>query len=186
MQIPTRFLIVITAASSAYGQVPPKDVFGWGKIKWGMTLADVKSAYKLPASTNEFPETKAECFHQPMDYCLPDRGSHFSMDAVDVGDIHMGVTVEAAYGSTKVANVRLSDFAGASKNGVGIRDFDALRIMLIQKYGPIANQETKLDEIGARVTTVLWTFPSTAIILSLREQSVVYLEYRASKPSEKL
>jgi hypothetical protein len=176
----------IAATSGANAQVAPKDVSGWGKIKWGMTMADVKAAYKLSPSTRESPETKAECFHQPMDYCLPDRGAHFEMDPVDVGDIHMGVTVESAYGSPRVNAVRLSDFLGTPQNGIGMRHFEELKIMLLQKYGPAASQETKTDEIGASVATTLWTFPSTAIILSLRERSVVYLEYRAGKPSDKL
>jgi hypothetical protein len=92
----------------------------------------------------------------------------------------MDATVQAGYGSTKVVSVQLADLAGALRSGNGIRDFDTLKMLLIQKYGTPANQETKKDEIGAHVTTVLWAFPSTAILLSLREETVIYLEYKAA------
>jgi hypothetical protein len=92
----------------------------------------------------------------------------------------MEVTVQAGYGSAKVVSVELVDLAGGLVEGHGIRNFDTLRTLLIQKYGTPANQETKLDDIGAHVTTVLWTLPSTAIRLSLREEKGIFLEYKAT------
>jgi hypothetical protein len=174
-------LSVFTFAVALSGQTPPKDVTGWDKIKWGITLTDVRTAYNLPATAKEWPGAAAHCGDYPIAYCLPDRGPYIGIDPIEIGTIKMtDITVQAGYGSTKVVSVQLADFAGATGRGNGISDFDTLKTLLIQKYGSPANQETKRDDIGASVTTVLWTFPSTSILLSLRERSVIYLEYKAT------
>lgn len=180
MKISIRFGLMIALAASASGQTKPKDVDGWGKIKWGMTLAEVRSLYSVPVSTKEWPETAARCLDSPIPSCLPDRGPYIFLDSVEVGDIKMKVTVQAGYKSTKVVSVQLADLNGASGTGNGVRNFDTLKTLLIQKYGTPVNQETKIDDIGAHITTVLWTFTSTSILLTLREQKVIYLEYGAT------
>ena len=172
-------LLVASFAVALLGQTPPKDVSGWDKIKWGMTLAEVRSAYNLPATTKEWPGREAGCFDSPIHYCLPDRGPYIDMDdPIEIGDIKMKPKVKAGYGSTKVVSVELADFGGATGSRNGVRNFDTLKTLLIQKYGAPVTQETKLDDIGAHVKTVLWTFPSTAITLSLREEKVIFLEYK--------
>jgi hypothetical protein len=97
----------------------------------------------------------------------------FGVAHVDIGGIKMQADVKTDYRSAKVNSVELSEF---SENGIS--DFDTLKTLLIQKYGAPTSQETKLDDIGAHVKTAVWTFPSTAITLSLREGKVIYLDYK--------
>jgi hypothetical protein len=180
MKTGVRLGVFLECAFALLGQAKPNDVYGWDKVKWGMTLAEVRSVYTSRTS-EESPGRFAECSDVPVHNCLPDRGPHIDLlDPVEIGDIKMDATVQAGYGSTNVASVQLADLAGSLRSGNGIRDFDILKTLLIQKYGSPADQETKRDEIGTRVTTVLWAFPSTAILLSLREDTVVYLEYKAT------
>lgn len=172
----TTFLLLIVASFYATAQVPPKDVTGWGKVKWGMTLTEVKSAYR-PSILNEFPGQAASCSEYPMHYCVPDRGPFLEMsDPTEIGDIKMHVKIQAAYKSTKIIGVELSDLIG--KNGPD--NFDTLKALLIQKYGAPSNQETKIDEIGAHVRSILWTLPSTAILLTIRQEATLFLEYKAT------
>jgi hypothetical protein len=46
----TLLLFAVVIALGAMAQ--PKDVDGWGKIKWGMTIAEARAAYNLP-KTNQ-------------------------------------------------------------------------------------------------------------------------------------
>jgi hypothetical protein len=50
----TRSVMLVLAASSliALGQVP-KDVNGWGKIRWGMTVAQAKALYGAQARESD-------------------------------------------------------------------------------------------------------------------------------------
>jgi hypothetical protein len=86
----------------------------------------------------------------------------------------MNVWVVAKNGSDRISKVELSALLAGSQK------FDTLKTLLIQKYGIPVNEETKTDEINARVTTVLWTFPSTSIHLMLREGRTIFLEYTAT------
>jgi hypothetical protein len=180
MKTMIRLGVLSALVVALYGQAKPKDVDGWDKVKWGMTLAEVRSAYSS-RTTEEYPGAAAKCFDSPIHYCLSDRGPYVRLlDRIEIGPTTMEVTVQAGYGSAKVVSVELVDLAGGLVEGHGIRNFDTLRTLLIQKYGTPANQETKLDDIGAHVTTVLWTLPSTAIRLSLREEKGIFLEYKAT------
>jgi hypothetical protein len=43
--------------------------------------------------------------------------------------------------------------------------------MLIQKYGPPASEEAKRGENFRLLKTVLWTFPSTSILMTLEQSA---------------
>jgi hypothetical protein len=99
----------------------------------------------------------------------------------------MGVQVGARAGAEKVTSVRLWSFFGVPNAApfAGPQDFDTLRTTLIQKYGHPANEETRRGENGRIIKTVLWTFPSTSIILTLEQSTslpnlgTIYLDYTA-------
>jgi hypothetical protein len=166
--IAIRLGALVALAVALYGQSKPKDVDGWDKIKWGMTIAQARSAYGIEAQ----PESK-------------DNWTLLDLKPVRVAGVEMGVQVGARQGSEKISLVRLWSFFGlpSSPPVAGPRDFDTLKTLLIQKYGPPDKEEARRGENFRLLKSVLWTFPSTSIVLAL-EQSFslpnlgsIFLEY---------
>jgi len=168
--IAVRLGALVALAVALRGQPKPKDVDGWDKIKWGMTIAQARSAYGVATQ----PERK-------------DNWTLLDLKPVKVVGIEMGVQVGAGPGSRKITLVRLWSFFGlpSSPPLAGPQDFDTLKTMLIQKYGPPANEEAKRGENFRLLKTVLWTFPSTSILLTLEQSSSlpnlgnIFVEYTA-------
>lgn len=144
------------------GQAQPRDVDGWGKIHWGMTIADASQAYVI--DRHEDNEFWSQLIAQP----------------VMIGDITMRVSIGAKHGSEQISRVRLwTNFRG--KNGAD--DFDTLKTQLIQKYGPPIDGETRSEGTDG-IRTFLWTFPSTSIRLTVTQsqnsQGRIEVEYNAT------
>lgn len=159
---------LIALAVALFGQTRPKDVDGWDKIKWGMTIAQARSAYAVESQ----PESK-------------DNWTMLDLKPVKVGAIEMGVQVGARLGDQKIGLVRLWSFFGLPSSAplAGPQDFDTLKTLLIQKYGAPDNEEEKRGENFRLLKTVLWKFPSTSIALALEQSSSlpnlgnIFLEY---------
>ena len=159
-------------AVALYGEPKPKDVDGWDKIKWGMTMAKARSAYDIQTQ----PESN-------------DDWTLLILKPVKMGDIEMGAEAGARRGSQNITWVRLWSFFGlaTSAPSAGSRDFDTLRTTLIEKYGQPANEETTRGENFRLIRTVQWRFPSTSILLSLEQSSSlpnlgnIYLDYSAAE-----
>lgn len=171
-----RLTALALLALPLYGQ--PKDVTGWDKIKWGMSIADARSAYRLETQ----PERK-------------DNWTLLQLNPVKIGNVEMGIQVgarlvEKAPGSGKITSIRLWSFFGLPSSAplAGPQDFDTLRTELIQKYGHPANEEVTRGENNHLIKTVRWTFPSTSIVMTLEQSALlpnvgtIYLEYTA-RPS---
>jgi hypothetical protein len=166
--IVVRLCALIVLAVALYGQTRPQDVDGWDKIKWGMTIAQARSAYAVESQ----PESK-------------DNWTLLDLKPVKVGAIEMGVQVGARLGSQKISLVRLWSFFGlpSSPPLAGAQDFGTLKAMLTQKYGPPDNEETKRGENFRLLKTVLWKFPSASVQLALEQSSSlpnlgnIFLEY---------
>lgn len=167
---------LVALSVALYAQAKPKDtkpqdIDGWDKITWSMTLAQVRAAYHADAQ----PETR-------------DDWTLLQLNPVNVGGVEMGVQVGARQGSGKLSLVRLWSYFGLPNSAplAGPQDFDTLRAMLIQKYGPPANEETKRGENFRLIKTVLWTFPSTSILMTLEQSSSlpnlgnIFVEYTAT------
>jgi hypothetical protein len=163
-------LSALTAlAFVAYAQ--PKDVDGWDKIHWGMTIMQARSAYGVDTQ----PETK-------------DDWTLLQLRPVKFGDIRMGAQVGARLGSQKIVSVRLWSFFGVpdAAPGAGPGDFDALQSMLTKDYGPPASEETRHGENFRLLKSVRWKFPSTTIALSTEQSTsipdigTIYLEFTAA------
>lgn len=149
-------------ASPCLGQTKPKDIDGWGKIKWGMTIADARVAYDVVAEpeTNEY-------------------WTFLKLVSVKISDINMDVNAVAKHGSDRIVSVKLTwVFYGHPEGPSGPRSFDTLKTLLIQKYGLPVSDEPK-RESGDSVRKVLWTFPSTSILLDLGDVAV-NLSYTAT------
>jgi hypothetical protein len=143
-------------------QSQPRDVEGWGKIHWGMTIAEASQAYVI--DRHEDNEFWSQLIAQP----------------VTIGDITMRVSIGAKHGSEQISRVRLStNFRG--KNAAD--DFDTLKTQLIQKYGPPIDGETRTEGTDG-IRTFLWTFPSTSIRLTVTQgtngQGRIEVEYNAT------
>jgi hypothetical protein len=168
-----RLWVLIASAVALYGQPKPKDVDGWDKIKWGMTIAQARSAYGIEAQ----PESK-------------DNWTLLDLKPVKAGGVEMGVQVGARQGSQKISLVRLWSFFGLPSSAplAGPQDFDALKTMLIEKYGPPAKEEARRGENFRLLKTVLWTFPSTSVVLTLEQSSSlpnlgsIFVEYSSITP----
>jgi hypothetical protein len=151
-----RFGLLVALGFALFGQTKPKDVDGWDKIKWGMTMADVRAAYGIDTE----PETK-------------DGWTLLQLKPVKLGRVEMGVQVGARQDAGKVTSVKLWSYFGLSTSAPGAsgQDFDALKMILIQEYGQPASEETKHGENFRLLKTVLWKFPSTSILMTLEQSS---------------
>jgi hypothetical protein len=154
--IVVRLAVLAAMAVVLYGQPKPKDVDGWDKIKWGMTMAEARSVYGVETQ----PESK-------------DDWTLLNLKPVKIGNVEMGVQIGARHGSEKVKSVRLWSYFGlpTSVPSAGAQDFDTLRAILIEKYGQPANEEIKHGENFRLIKTVLWTFPSTSIAMTLEQST---------------
>jgi hypothetical protein len=149
MKTARRLCLTAAFAVTLMGQAPPRDVDGWGKIKWGMTIADVSRVYEIDR-------------HEENDFWI-----QLIAQPVDIGDITMKVSFGAKHGSDQISKVRLWMNFGLkdSAPSASAKDFDTLKTLLLQKYGSPIDGDTRTEGTD-RVRTFLWTFPSTSILLT--------------------
>ena len=167
-----RFCAFSVVAIALHGQ--PKDVAGWDKIQWGMTLSQVRSAYGV--------DTRPES--------TDDGWLLLKLNPVKIGGVEMGVQAGARDGSQKITTVRLWSYFGLSTSAptAGAQDFDTLRAVLIQKYGDPASEETQHGENYRLIRMVRWAFPSTSILMTLEQSTSIpnigniILDYTATNP----
>jgi hypothetical protein len=165
-----RLCAVALFAVALSGQAQPRDIDGWGKIHWGMTIADASQAYVI--DRHEDNESWSQLIATP----------------VQIGDLLMRLSFGAKHGSEQISRVRLwMNFGGRnSAANASPADFDTLKTQLIQKYGPPIDGETRTEGTDA-IKTFLWTFPSTSIRLTLTQaqgsQGRIDLEYDATDKS---
>ena len=144
-------LIMMAGLAFPQGQAQTQDVTGWDKIRWGMTIAETRSVY--PGATGNGTRER------------------LTLEPVQIGDLTMNVAVSARPDSDRITRVELSNPEASS------RKFDRLKVLLIQKYGPPINEATKIEDANTTATTLIWTFPSASILLTLRQGRAIYLEY---------
>jgi hypothetical protein len=154
--IATRLAVFVALAVALAGQSKPKDVTGWDNIKWGMTIAEARSAYRVDTQ----PETKG-------DWTL------LTLKPVKIGSVEMGVQVGARRGSDKITSVTLWSHFGlpSSSPSSGPHDFETLKASLIQQYGLPAKEEAKRGLNFRSIKTLVWTFPSTSIQMTMEQSA---------------
>jgi len=154
--IAVRLAVLAALAAALFAQSKPKDVNGWGNIKWGMTIAEVRPA----SSIDTQPETKGDW-------------TVLVVKPVKIAGVEMGVQVGARRGSDKITSVKLWSYFGlpSSSPRAGPQDFDTLKATLIQQYGPPDKEETKRGLNFRLLKTVLWTFPSTSIQMTMEQSA---------------
>lgn len=146
-------ILLLAIATYAHQPAKPKDVEGWGKIKWGMTIAQAKAAYGTGLKTaSDHPATTKTSGTDT---------TVLFIDDLKVGEIPVDASIETFASSDRIARATLSLQDGYSKRGFA---YEQLRNLLSQKYGPMTRHE---NDKASRVTTnsAAWVFPSTVITL---------------------
>ena len=158
MRIAPQLCVVLTVAASL-GQTPPKDVDGWGKIKWGMGLPEVRAAYGRQAKASTL-----------VDDSTSDYAEKLTVEKITVGQTSAIASIQARRGSDKITQVALHFLQTEATTGnATIRSdlYKELKVLLPSKYGP-AMEEDVLD-----TKTMRWTFPSTSIELRWFEPDII-------------
>jgi hypothetical protein len=157
------------AASSviALGQVP-KDVNGWSKIRWDMTVAQAKALYGAQARESDGGGNSTKYTEKLV------------IDNFAVGDIKMKVSIETLPNSNLIKEVTFSLADESQSRGAAYTD---IKNLLTQRYG--RPREDKDREGGAEDNSATWTFPSTVITLFWVETKrldfgVLSLQYTAT------
>jgi hypothetical protein len=171
LEILAEIVLTLFGAVTLFGQEKPRDIDGWDKVRWGMTLEEVRSAYGVESQ----PERQ-------------DEWTVLQLHSVKMAGVEMGVQVGARRDADKVSSVRLWSYFGLpnSAPSAGPQDFDTLRIMLSAKYGRPDDEQVKRGENTHLIKTVLWKFPSTSILLSLEQSAslpnlgTIYLDFTAT------
>ena len=96
-----------------------KDVNGWDKIKWGMTLEQAAAAYNI-----EYKPEKNEYW------------TILDLPSITVAGINLGVNCGAKLGTDSITLVRMSDWGNPSPG-----NRDTIKTLLIQKYGQPNSQD---------------------------------------------
>src|ERR1700682_4726832 len=131
-------LLFLTLAGNSFGQTKPKDVEGWSKIKWGMSVSEAKEAFGELASDSTIiagPNFK-----------LIDR---LTVRDVRIGDILATASIQTARNSDVVTAVRVD--ADGPINGSARKRSDAFSTLkgpLLEKYGTPQNDDSKTDGRG--------------------------------------
>ena len=142
---------LIAQAQDATPIKPTPDVFGWGKIKWGMSIQEARGVV-------------AEFASQPVEppgpnFVLVDR---IMLKDVPIGDITCRIAIQAKRNSETVTAVTIHAIAHAIEQRS--EAFDTLKKLLIEKYGQ-PKSEDRRREARNTLAVSLWSFPSTSIAL---------------------
>ena len=165
LTVPVLFVVL-----TAFAQ-PPKDVAGWGKVKWGMTVAEAKAALGDEATPEPAPN--------PHD-TYPTK---LRLRNVQIGLGTGTVNIQTKQDSDLVCVVTLLASPPAVEEAPGERAmlFERLKAMLIEKYGqPKASDRSPIASLSRTEsvkTTVLWSFPSTSITLKWSDDAKYHVGY---------
>ncbi len=153
----TGYLVAWVMLSVAlHGQSKPKDIAGWDKIRWGMTIAEARAAYSVDTQ----PEKNG-------DWTL------LKLNPTRLAGVEMGVQVGARAGTEKITAITLWSYFGLvnSAPSSGPQDFDTLKTLLTQEYGQPADEKTERGLNFRSIKTVLWKFPSTSVQITMEQSA---------------
>lgn len=130
---------------------PPKDVDGWGKVKWGMSVVQARTAYG-----NEI----------RYDVRLHDGLIGLRLNNVKVGTLEMGALLQVSGERINGAELSIIGISGSERDNA----YNNLKAMLIDKYGAATIDDPK--------TRTIWVFPSTLITLDTQRTAVLEITYK--------
>jgi hypothetical protein len=87
--------------------------------------------------------------------------------------VEMGVQVSARAGTDKITAITLWSYFGLvnSASSAGPQDFDTLKTLLSQEYGPPAEEKAERGLNFRSIKTVLWKFPSTSVQMTMEQSA---------------
>jgi hypothetical protein len=138
--------------------VQPKDVDGWGKIKWGMTVAQAKAAYGAimqDRSGNPIEGVKLV--------------TRLSVDNLTINDMGISVHIETPQDVDRIERVSMTLNVAGKRPNEARAIYETTRNTLTQKYGNPTRIEGRPSGPIAVVTSTVWIFPSTIIDLEWQE-----------------
>lgn len=155
------------------GQTKPKDVYGWGKIRWGMTVAQAKAAYGSQAQESDGQDGTSTKFTERL-----------AIKSFAVGDVRMKVSIETMPGSQMIKEVSLTMEKDQPQSSTRTSAYEDMKNSLMQKYGRPTDQQKDQGE-RTETNSATWTFPSTVISLFWVEAKgipfgVLTLQYTAT------
>jgi hypothetical protein len=159
-------IALVALARIAAAQVPPKDVSGWGKIKWTMTPSQAKAVYgpDLHEPVGKPPSGCAVLVKGPEPRCLV-------IDSLPVGEVTLRAVLSTGE-SDHLRQVALYLPSGTKENGA----FGTLLNGLTQKYGSPAHRDSKVVGTEKRESAT-WIFPSTTIELYWGREELVDFDF---------
>jgi hypothetical protein len=169
--------IAILVAFAAFAQDftpvrPAADTNGWGKVRWGMTVAEAKAALGDDAVVSTVVPGP--------NFTLIDR---LTIKNVKIGDITASASIQTGRNSEVVCAVTINAAEMRDLASSRARTFDSLKRLLIEKYGAPKSEDRKPTGRGVEMAAI-WTLPSTSITLRWYEipgsdLGFVTIEYRA-------
>jgi hypothetical protein len=165
--------LILAAVIAAPLSGQPKDIDGWGKIRWGMTLEQAKtllvgSPVRETKDKGGAPSLIIDNFEIYDGLTAEVHINAAAKEPHGIGDISLEPT---AIGKVVIKKDPNTDDADRVVEGARRQVFDHLKRLLIEKYGDPKSNETRQDNRYAlnprEETTVLWVFPSTSIDLRL-------------------
>jgi hypothetical protein len=155
---------VLLIYTAAFAQ--PRDTDGWGKVKWGMTVEQVKAAYGAEAENSTVVPGP--------NFIFIDR---LTVPNVKIGELEMKASLQTPKGSDQIKQVSITLKAPLeSPSFIRSGAFDRLKGLLIEKYGAPANED-RTAERSSIIKTLLWSLPSTTITLIWSEGTRYELGY---------
>ena len=148
--------MLLLGALAAFCQ--PRDVSGWTRIKWGMTVSEARAAFPGQASDARVAA--------PQDAILVDR---FLVTDIQIGRITAEAAIETEQDSDQVVAVRLRATGASASGPARTSTFSSLKHLLIAKYGAPQSEDHSPFGNGGTDHRVLWLFPSTSITLRWTE-----------------
>ena len=131
------------------------DVHGWGKVTWGMTVAQAKAALGPEAKAAEGENTFTDGYI-----------ARLVLKKLKVGDIDMDVSIAAKSGSERIALISLELADKPQDTGSRGAAYHGLLNALTRKYGrPTKTDKEIRDDTDVETNSAQWVLPSTNIDL---------------------
>jgi hypothetical protein len=140
-----RVLLIALFPVISFGQI--KDVFGWGKVQWGMTISQAKLVLGRQASEPTAEEKEK----------FPDWPPRMAMRNVEFAeDVRGDAVLLSRKNSNLITAVHLNIGKFEDKSAKRELAFARLKDLLLSKYGSPKSEEPN---------ELIWAFPSTVVKL---------------------
>lgn len=168
------FAFLLLCAGSAYAAPKPSDVYGWDKLKWGMTGEEIKSAFGKDIKVHKAREDEKEGLY-----------SDLELTSATIGGEPFRASLWMDSSTKKLAKMVFVP-KGEPEGYAWAETFIKVEEDLASKYGDPDEEETSNDP-GTSAERK-WVFPSTVIELSylrIEGTELLLLVFSANSSSPK-